>query len=210
MKQAVVTSHLSRSRTGSSAFVALFLSSMTRRCVSEQQSRWDAVHAPLHLLHQHLRPSVCQPSCRPSRFTFICLYLSAACCFNPSFFVCLPLWVFTLPSPKRRLSLFSTLSRPTWKWPARFKRRLNKFSVVCWHFKYQASAEPSLPCPSGGNLRCGSFTSHAWCMAAYLFAALLPVMSYISLPHDLSLPEVMSAVGDTTRLFLGENNEQLC
>lgn len=47
-------------------------------------------------------------------------------------------------------SLFSTLSRPTWKWPARFKRRLNKFSVVCWHFKYQASAEPSLPCPSGG------------------------------------------------------------
>lgn len=107
-------------------------------------------------------------------------------------------------------SLFSTLSRPTWKWPARFKRRLNKFSVVCWHFKYQASAEPSLPCPSGGNLRCGSFTSHAWCMAAYLFAALLPVMSYISLPHDLSLPEVMSAVGDTTRLFLGENNEQLC
>lgn len=150
MKQAVVTSHLSRSRTGSSAFVALFLSSMTRRCVSEQQSRWDAVHAPLHLLHQHLRPSVCQPSCRPSRFTFICLYLSAACCFNPSFFFCLPLWVFTLPSPKRRLSLFSTLSRPTWKWPARFKRRLNKFSVVCWHFKYQASAKPSLPCPSGG------------------------------------------------------------
>ena len=79
-------------------------------------------------------PSASTPIClsaQLSAFTlYIHLFVSVGRLLFQSlffFFPCLLLWVFTSPSPKRQLSLLSKLSRPTWKWPSRFKRRLNKF-----------------------------------------------------------------------------------
>lgn len=75
--------------------------------------------------------------------------------------------VLSFPRCTVRLQIF--------KWPS----QLNEQKVMqdLWLAFYESSKHAPLQlCPSGEDLRCGSFTFHWWCMTVSLFTALLAGM----------------------------------
>lgn len=116
-----------------------FFLSMTRRRLTESESRWDAVYAPLHLLYQYLCPSVFGPSCG----------LSAHHALHSS--ACLRLSLYAQPLPCCVYPRFRLWAAPLCAGVLIFLSPLRLLAIRSWTFP-----------PKGGSLLSFSAKSDVW------------------------------------------------